>query len=107
MQPRNPGTGKNTPQQLQAWIAGPDDSGSAVVLLTNLGYSRGNSGYTTQLDGTQTVTASLSDLGIDNQPCYKVEDIWGGGEATQVMQGGSVSAELGDFESKMLKLTCC
>jgi alpha-galactosidase len=105
MQPRNPGTGKNTAQQLQAWISGPDPAGNAIVLLANLGYTRGEAGYSTQSNGTQTVAASFADLGI-NQNCYNVTDIWAGGTTT-VMSGGTISGELGDFESKMLKLTLC
>lgn len=107
MQPRNPGTGLNTAQQLQAWIAGPDDGGNAYVLLTNLGPSRGNSGYNTTISGTQTVTASLEDLGVGNEGCYSVQNVWKGGNPTQVMSGGSLSSDLGDFETSMFKLYPC
>lgn len=106
MQPRNPGTGENTAQQLQAWIAGPAHTGEAYVLLSNLGPNMSTAGYPQTLNGTQTVNASLADLGINNEPCYNVQDIWDGG-FKQVKKGGFLAAELGVMEVQMLKLTPC
>ncbi|KAI0595356.1 glycoside hydrolase superfamily [Biscogniauxia sp. FL1348] len=74
MQPRNPGTGENSPQQLQAWIAGPNETGSAVVIIANYGPNQGQGGWETSQPGVQAVNLSLTDLGITGT--YDVVDIW-------------------------------
>lgn len=58
MQPRNPGTGQSKSKQLQAWIAGPDSDGQAVVVLANYGPDLGQGGFGTKLEGQQTVSFS-------------------------------------------------
>ncbi|KAJ5464831.1 Alpha-galactosidase [Penicillium daleae] len=45
MQPRNPGTGNNLAQQLQAWIGGPDETDKAYILLVNYGPDQGSGGF--------------------------------------------------------------
>jgi alpha-galactosidase len=103
MQPRNPGTGSNQPMQLQAWIAGPDSSGQAYVLLTNLGPNQGRGGYETIGTGIQNVSITLANLGLTGSK-YNVVDVWFGNETT-VTAGGNLSAILGELESQFLKLT--
>ena len=101
MQPRNPGTGDNLAKQLQAWIAGPSDDGEAYVLVVNYGADQGSGGFNTTLYGTQKVTVSLKDLGIEGSS-WKFEDIWEG-NATEVDR--SYTAWLADGASQLLRLT--
>ncbi len=103
MQPRNPGTGSNQAMQLQAWISGPDDKGQAYALLTNLGPSQGDGGYATIGTGAQLVSITLADLGLAGAR-YTATDVWSG-NITAVEKGGSLSAVLGEGESRFLRLT--
>lgn len=78
MQPRNPGTGQNSSRQLQAWIAGPDASRNAVVILAHQGPDGGQGGFGTNLQGGQLVKATWADLRLDGRfnvlllPCYNL-----------------------------------
>ncbi|KAK6957705.1 hypothetical protein Daesc_000493 [Daldinia eschscholtzii] len=74
MQPRNPGSGLANSQQLQAWIAGPDASGAAVVIIANYGPDEGQGGFGTSLSGMQTISVSWDDLGINGT--FDVHDVW-------------------------------
>jgi alpha-galactosidase len=102
MQPRNPGSGKGDAKQLQAWIAGPSsDNGEVVVVLANYGPDLGLGGFGTSLSGPQTVTASLSDLGISGK--YNIRDVWEDKDLGTT--GDQVKAELGEGESQLLRLS--
>lgn len=106
MQPRNPGTGENLAKQLQGWIAGPDESGRAYALLTNLGPNlAGAAGYNSMLNGTQKVSLSLKDLGLKGA-CYRASDVWFGHQRTVVRSHG-LAADLGEGESQFLRLDPC
>lgn len=102
MQARNPGTGRNDSMQLQAWIAGPDSEGDgrAIVVLANYGPDQGQGGFGTDFTGSQTVTATWSDLGISGT--YEVSDIWAHEDLGTA--SSNVSAVLGEGESRMLSL---
>jgi len=97
-QPRNPGTGSSSSQQLQAWIAGPSN-GKAVVVLSNYGpdpclISSNNCSptYGTSITGIQNVQISLDDLGIGGEGVsWDVRIVWGGGGAN----AGSDHTDLG------------
>jgi alpha-galactosidase len=102
MQPRNPGTGSNQAMQLQAWVAGPDAAGQAYVLLTNLGTNQGRGGYDSVASGTQTVSATLADLGLPGSR-YTARDVWSG-NATYVKAAG-LSAVLDEGQSRFWQLT--
>ena len=103
MQPRNPGTGANLPQQLQAWIGGPsDDNKEAYVLIVNYGPDQGNGGFGTQLYGTQKVTVSFNDLGI--QGPWQFTDVWA---RNRTKVSDSYTAYLTEGESQLLHLTKC
>ena len=102
MQPRNPGSGKGDAVQLQAWIAGPaSDSGDVVVILANYGPDLGQGGFDTSLPGTQTVTASWSDLGISGT--YSIRNVWEDEDLGDADE--QVEAKLGNGESILLRLT--
>jgi alpha-galactosidase len=101
MQPRNPGTGNNLAQQLQAWIGGPSKSHKAYVLLANYGPDQGNGGFGSSLSGVQGVTVSLSDLGISGQT-WTFTDVWQG-NSTSV--SNSYTAYLDEGESQLLALS--
>jgi alpha-galactosidase len=103
MQPRNPRTGSNQAMQLQAWIAGPDSSGQAYALLTNLGPNMGRGGYETIGTGIQNVSITLALIGLTGSK-YNATDVWFG-NVTTVKSGGSLSAILGEGESQFLQLT--
>lgn len=100
MQPRNPGTGDNVPQQLQAWIAGPSDNNEAYVLVVNYGPDQGHGGFGTSLTGVQNVTVSLADLGIAGKS-WEFSDVWNGNSSTV---STSFTAYLDEGESQLLHL---
>ncbi|KAI1758905.1 glycoside hydrolase family 27 protein [Hypoxylon sp. FL1150] len=100
MQPRNPGTGHNSSQQLQAWIAGPSNSGSAVVVIANYGPDQGQGGFETTLSGTQTVNVSWADLGINGT--YNVYDPWAHKDLGSEDSGFSV--QLGEGQNVMYRI---
>jgi len=120
MQPRNP-RGSKTPggsaaRQLQAWIAGPDETGVAYVVLANYGPDLGHGGFGGGVPGVQSVTATLTNLGIHpgtmhGAARWAVRRIWGGGGSggpDHVDLGVTtvgVSATLGGGESALFKLT--
>jgi alpha-galactosidase len=99
MQPRNPGTGSNLAQQLQAWIGGPSPSNEAYVLLTNYGPDQGQGGFGTSLAGVQEVTISLSDLGISGP--WNFTDVWNGNSS---IVSDSFTAYLDEGYSTFLNL---
>lgn len=102
MQPRNPGTGGQDPKQLQAWIAGPSKGGrQAVVVIANYGPDQGQGGYGGGVSGTQNVSVSWSDLGIDG--CWHVSDVWAGESLGN--QDAGVQVSLGEGESVLLNMT--
>lgn len=93
MQPRNPGTGNNSSEQLQAWIAGPDTSGTAIVVIVNYGPDQGQGGFGTSLSGTHTVNVSWDDLGINGT--FNVRDIWADEDLGTESSGFSVRLDEG------------
>lgn len=102
MQPRNPGTGENSAQQLQAWIGGPsDDRREAYVLIANYGPDQGQGGFGTQIYGKQKVTVSLADLGISGSK-WTFTDVWQGNRTTV---SKSYSAWLTEGASQLLHLS--
>lgn len=103
MQPRNPGTGGAESVQLAAWIGGPSENGTALVVLANYGPDLGQGGFNTSYTGVQNVSISLSDLGIDGSD-WTVEDVWTKKNG-MVESGGTLSALLDGGESELLKLT--
>ena len=100
MQPRNPGTGNNLAQQLQAWIAGPTKENQGYVLIANYGGDQGEGGFNTNVTGVQPVTVSLEDLGIEGT--WTFTDVWNG-NSTQVST--SYTAYLDEYESQLLTLS--
>ncbi|EHK42424.1 glycoside hydrolase family 27 protein [Trichoderma atroviride IMI 206040] len=102
MQPRNPRTGNNLAQQLQAWIGGPSDNGKeAYVLIANYGPDQGSGGFGTHLYGRQAVTVSLAGLGLSCSG-WKFTDVWSG-NSTHV--NNYYTAYLTEGESQLLHLT--
>lgn len=100
MQPRNPLTGRNDSKQLQAWIAGPDESGSNLVVLANYGPDQGQGGYGSKLEGRQHIQVTWSDLGISGS--FNVWNIWTGDDLGS--SSTEVSATLDAGESRLLRL---
>ncbi|KAH8130173.1 hypothetical protein ACSS6W_005462 [Trichoderma asperelloides] len=101
MQPRNPGTGGQDSQQLQAWIAGPAPNGQAVVVLANYGPDLGQGGFNGTSTDVELVSASWKDLGIKGT--YRVRDVWNNKDLGSQKSG--VKANLGPGESALLTLT--
>ncbi|KAI0129755.1 family 27 glycoside hydrolase [Xylariales sp. AK1849] len=105
MQPRNPGTGGDGAEQLQAWIARPDTSGAVVVVIANYGPDQGQGGFGTSLPGIQTVVVTWGDLGISGT--FDVHDVSRTDQCVDVfyimcvsMRGPKIEpAELGQQES--------
>lgn len=100
MQPRNPGTGNNLAQQLQAWIAGPTKDKTAYVLIANYGPDQGSGGFYTGMTGVQPVTVSLSDLGVKGK--WTFTDVWNGNSTTV---SKSYTAYLAENESQLISLS--
>jgi len=118
MQPRNPHAepwceprwpftvGGSQPQQLQAWISGPNAEGGALVILTNLGPDEGAGAFSTLCIGKRRIHISLKDLGLTAN-VYNVHEVWGEGKG-HIQTGDTsteVSAELDVWESAMFHLT--
>jgi alpha-galactosidase len=100
MQPRNPGSGNNLAQQLQAWIAGPDEKNESYLRLANYGPDQGAGGSGTSLTGRQAVTVSLSDLGISSRN-WTLTNVWSR-NTTEVSR--SFTTYLDEGESQLLRL---
>ncbi|KAI8630700.1 glycoside hydrolase [Xylariaceae sp. FL1651] len=100
MQPRNPGTGAQSAKQLQAWIAGPDSTGQAVVVIANYGPDEGQGGFGTSLTGEQTVTVTWKDLGI--QGSFDVFDVWAGKDLGS--EDAEFEVQLGEGQSVLYHL---
>jgi alpha-galactosidase len=102
IQPRNPGNGGTSAQQLQAWIAGPsDETGEAVVILANYGPDESQGGFGQSLPGVQNVNATLEDLGIAGKD-WLWRSIWDGASGRFDEE---LSFDLDEGESVLLKLT--
>ena len=97
MQPRNPGSGGQDAKQVQAWVAGPDESGMAVVLLANYGPDENNGGFGTDRPGPQSVSVSFADLGLTGD--FNIHDVWNDNNLD------SLEATLDEGESLLLTLT--
>ena len=94
MQPRNPRSetchphwpfvaGAGNPQQLQAWIAGPNAAGDALVIVSNLGpdegEGRGKGGtFRTKCTGSHKLSISLAELGLAADARYETSVVWDG-----------------------------
>ncbi|KAI1245412.1 hypothetical protein MGN70_012302 [Eutypa lata] len=100
IQPRNPGTGGQSAQQLQAWIAGPDSTGEAVVVVANYGPDEGQGGFGTTLSGTQTVMVTWGDLGIDGS--FDIFDVWAGEDLGA--EDTELEVQLGEGQSVLYRL---
>ncbi|KAI1324471.1 glycoside hydrolase [Xylariaceae sp. FL0255] len=101
MQPRNPGTGAQSAQQLQAWIAGPSSAGEAAVVIANYGPDEGQGGFGTSLTGTQTITVTWEDLGISGS--FDVLDVWAGEDLGS--EDTELQVQLGEGQSVLYHLT--
>ncbi|EJD37634.1 glycoside hydrolase [Auricularia subglabra TFB-10046 SS5] len=86
MQPRNPGTGRVAARQLQAWVAGPDSAGTAIVVLANYGPDQGQGGFRDSLTGIQLVDVTLETLGLGRRS-WSVRRVWGGARAGTMARG--------------------
>jgi alpha-galactosidase len=112
IQPRNPlGWGKeggNAARQAQAWIAGPDDKGVAIVVLSNYGpdpclkvKNHCTPTYALDWGGVHNVSISLAELGLGttNAPfggsAWDVRRIWGGGG-----HGGPDHTDIGQWTER-------
>jgi len=102
MRPRNPGTGNEGSEQLQAWIGGPDSNGKAVVLLANYGPDQGQGGFNTTLTGSQNITVSWGDLGISGN--FSIQNVWDPNQEFEV-RSGHLSAILSEGQSFFVVMT--
>jgi len=99
MQPRNPdGTrdpGGPAASQTQAWVAGPDENGTAVVVLSNLGPDEGSGGFGTGDTDVKLVNIALNRLGLGGSG-WNVRRVLGGGGS-----GGEDHSDLGVATEKL------
>lgn len=94
MQPHNPGTGGSDAKQLQAWIAGPDASGRAAVVIANYGPDQGQGGFGSKLAGKQKVKVSWVDMGIKGP--LQAKNVWTGKVCTGDKDGVQVTLDEGE-----------
>lgn len=104
MQPRTPSgwgdAGANEARQVQAWIAGPNPDGMAVVVLANYGPDPCLSGgcattYGLDWGGVHTASVNLEDLGIGGSK-WSLRRVWGGGGS-----GGGDHEDIGVADEKI------
>jgi alpha-galactosidase len=119
MQPRNPDDaptpGGPDPRQLQAWISGPNEEGTAYVILTNLGEDQcwdSECSYSTEIHGVQLVSISLANLGIGGSSWFVRRVLGGGGSGgpdyTDIgVTTESMASNLDHYESALYKLQKC
>ncbi|KAI1087133.1 glycoside hydrolase [Rostrohypoxylon terebratum] len=101
--------------QLQAWIAGPNDAGTAVVVLSNLGPDEcwdNECSYNTKTTGDQLVNVTLSDLGIGGDKWFVRRVLGGGGrggeDGTDIgVADAELASWLSEHESVLYKLQKC
>ncbi|KZW01332.1 glycoside hydrolase family 27 protein [Exidia glandulosa HHB12029] len=93
--PMQPLLNGGAPSQLQAWIAGPNEKGTAVVVLANYGPDLGDGGFGTNSSDVQLVSAPLDVLGIAGSS-WAVRRVWGGGGS-----GGGDHEDIGVTSDKL------
>ena len=113
MQPRNPDStgsaGGPNASQTQSWVSGPNESGTAVVVLANYGPDEGSGGFGTSDNDIQLVTVSLDTLGLGGQS-WSVRRVLGGGGSgggdfsDLGVTSDQLSCNLGPGESVLYKL---
>ena len=108
--PMQPTQGNNNPtygRQGQVWIAGPtEDSGIAVVLVANYGNSGNNNLFNpVPTQSWWSYSFTFSDLGLDANATYAVEDVWNSTADFTVRGNETVSGTLQDAEVKFWRLT--
>jgi alpha-galactosidase len=108
--PMRPTQGNHNPflgRQGQIWIAGPaDESGTAVVVVANYGNCGNNDLFDpTPTQGWWSYNFTFSDIGLDADATYAVEDVWNS-DADFTVQGDQlVLGTLQDAEVKFWRLT--
>ncbi|KAI1208224.1 glycoside hydrolase [Annulohypoxylon truncatum] len=119
MVPKNPSSaqvpGGPNASQLQAWIAGPNDNGTAIVVLSNLGPDEcwdSECSYNTTIAGDQLVNVTLSDLGIGGDKWFVRRVLGGGGrggdDGTDIgVADAELASWLSEHESVLYKLQKC
>lgn len=108
--PMRPTQGNNNPsrgRQGQVWIAGPaDDSGTAVVLVANYGNSGNNNLFDPiPTQGSWTYSFTFSDIGLDADATYAVQNVWNSTANFTVKGNEIVSGTLQDAEVYFWRLT--
>jgi len=117
MVPKNPSDAPNPggpdPYQLQTWISGPNEEGTAVVILANLGEDQFLEGCSdaTEWHGIHLVNITFNDLGIGGSSWW-VRRVLGGKNAgkdfTDIGKSDVFLASyLDHYESVMYKLQKC
>jgi alpha-galactosidase len=114
MQPRNPHSescpphwpfvaGAGNPQQLQAWIAGPNAAGDALVIVSNLGADEdeadegltegrsnkeeeGGGTFRTKCAGSHKLSISFVELGLAAEAQYEMAIVWDGRAGAAAMR---------------------
>jgi alpha-galactosidase len=108
--PMQPTQGNNNPthgRQGQVWIAGPaGDSDVAVVLVANYGNSGNNNLFDPiPTQGWWSYSFTFSDIGLDANATYAIEDVWDSAADFTVHGDEIVSGTLQDAEVKFWRLT--
>ncbi|KAH7105540.1 glycoside hydrolase [Auriculariales sp. MPI-PUGE-AT-0066] len=93
MQPRNPDNSGNPggpdASQTQTWVAGPNEDGSAVVVLANYGKDEGSGGFGSSDNKVKLVGISLDNLGLGGAS-WSIRRVLGGGG-----HGGEDKSDIG------------
>jgi alpha-galactosidase len=119
MVPKNPSDAPNPggpdPYQLQTWISGPNEEGTAVVILSNLGEDQcwdGECSYGTEWHGVHLVNITFDDLGISGNSWWVRRVLGGGGQGgpdfSDIGKADSfLASNLNHYETVMYKLQMC
>ena len=100
---KNPSHGR----QGQVWIAGPsDDTDVAVILIANYGNSGNNNLFDPiPTQGSWFYNFTLSQIGLDAEATYSVENVWNSDADFTVQGDVTVSGTLQDSEVKFWRTT--
>ncbi|KAI9729306.1 MAG: hypothetical protein M1834_006977 [Cirrosporium novae-zelandiae] len=106
MRPTQGNSNESYGRQGQVWIAGPNSSGVAVVVVANYGNSGNNDLFDpTPIKGSWSYSFTPSDIGLDPYAKYVVEDVWDSDGGFTVYGNSTINGTLEDSAVKFWRFT--